>query len=254
MIYKVFLAPTKIINPLATEHQIISIPVLSEEAEYLVNELKTKRVEELSKMMKISIEVARINMDRFKKWRKSTGENEEYHAIQMYAGEAFKAFDYKSLDERFHQKMQATLFILSGLYGVLKPFDLIYPYRLEMGLNYSPSKQHRNLYNYWNEKLVSYFDHQLKKDDVIINLASQEYTKAVDLNKLGRRVITPHFKEFKNGNYTMVMMFAKKARGKMARFIVENEINRDEDLKLYCLDGYSFSESLSTENDWLFIR
>jgi cytoplasmic iron level regulating protein YaaA (DUF328/UPF0246 family) len=123
-----------------------------------------------------------------------------------------------------------------------------------MGLNYKPLSKYRNLYQFWNDKLNVYFDQNLSKDDVLINLASQEYSKVLDFKKLSRRVIVPNFKEYKNGEYRMVMMYAKNARGKMARFVLENEIKGVEDLKFFDLDGYSFNENLSSENEWIFVR
>jgi cytoplasmic iron level regulating protein YaaA (DUF328/UPF0246 family) len=153
-----------------------------------------------------------------------------------------------------YENLQNSLLILSGLYGVLKPFDLIYPYRLEMGLPYSPSKEFQNLYQFWNKKLMNYFQKNLKENDVIINLASLEYTKAISLNNLGFRVISPNFQEFKNGKYSMVAMFSKNARGKMARYILENQFSEIENLKAFNHDGYSYDEKISTNDKWFFVR
>jgi cytoplasmic iron level regulating protein YaaA (DUF328/UPF0246 family) len=123
-----------------------------------------------------------------------------------------------------------------------------------MGLSFSPSKEYKNLYTFWSDRILEYLKNELAKNDVIINLASQEYSSVIDFKKISRRVITPYFKEFKNGKNTMVMMFAKNARGKMARFIIENEIENEAYLKSYNIDGYAFDESLSTSNDWVFVR
>lgn len=254
MNFKIFLSPTKNTNLLSIRQKNFSIPQFLGEAELIVEKLKTKNLEEIANMMAISTKIAQLNLDRFNNWKKSCGSEEEFHAIQMYAGEAFKAFDFQTLDKRSFEKMQESLFILSGLYGILKPFDLIYPYRLEMGLNYSPELGFGNLNQFWSNRLTSYLDESIKMDDVIFNLASQEYSNVIDFKKLGRRIITPHFKELKNEKYSIVSMFSKKARGKMARFLIENELKTIQDLKSYNLDGYSYNEKLSNDNDWVFVR
>ena len=254
MNFKIFLSPTKNTNLFSIRQKIVSIPQFNREAELIVEKLKTKKLEEIAKMMSISTKIAQLNLDRFNNWKKSCGSEEEFHAIQLYAGEAFKAFDFQTLDKRYFEKTQETLFIFSGLYGILKPFDLIYPYRLEMGLNYSPNSVDRNLCKFWSEKLTQFLEINLKKDDVIFNLASQEYSNVIDFKKLERRVITPHFKEFKNEKYASISMFSKNARGKMARFLIENELKTIQDLKSYNLDGYSYNEKLSNDNDWVFVR
>jgi cytoplasmic iron level regulating protein YaaA (DUF328/UPF0246 family) len=146
------------------------------------------------------------------------------------------------------------LFILSGLYGILKPFDIITPYRLEIGLSFAPSHEKKNLYAFWQEKIHQYLMSNLVENDVLVNLTSQEYAKVLDFKNLGFRRITPNFKEFNNGNYKMVMMYAKNARGKMARYILDNDIQNDEDLKRFQVDGYSFDEKNSSHSEWLFVR
>jgi cytoplasmic iron level regulating protein YaaA (DUF328/UPF0246 family) len=254
MSYKIIISPTKNLNPAPIRKQIISQPYFIKEAELIANDLKTKTLEELSKLMKISNDIAHLNSNRFKNWKKSSEENREYHAIQMYSGEVFKAFDFQTFDSNRYEYLQNSLLILSGLYGVLKPFDLIYPYRLEMGLPYSPSKEFQNLYQFWNKKLMNYFQKNLNENDVIINLASLEYTKAISLNNLGFRVISPNFQEFKNGKYSMVTMFSKNARGKMARYILESQFSEIENLKAFNHDGYSYDEKLSTKDNWFFVR
>ena len=254
MSYKVLLAPTKNIHSIPFRNQIVTVPHFMSEAKSLIDNLKTKSIEELSSLMGISHDMALLNSIRYKQWKKSSDEPTAYHAIQMYAGEAFKAFDFDTIDARLHVKLQQNLFILSGLYGILRPFDLIYPYRLEMGLRFSPSTNFNNLYSFWEEKLGTYFEKLVSKEDVLINLASKEYTKVFDFNKLKYRVITPHFKEYKDGNYQMVMMYAKNARGTMARYVIENNIQSDDDLKRYKLDGYVFNSELSSDMEWFFIR
>jgi cytoplasmic iron level regulating protein YaaA (DUF328/UPF0246 family) len=151
-------------------------------------------------------------------------------------------------------KAQNSLRVLSGLYGMLKPFDLIYPYRLEMGTKWSVSDKAANLYQFWGMKVLKALEKQTDKSEVIVNLASTEYAKVIPFKQLKRTVITPIFKEFKGGEYKVVMMYAKNARGKMARFILENDFTSPEELKLFQVDGYQFNEALSDATNWVFVR
>lgn len=254
MSYKVFLSPTKNINPTPYRYEIVSDPYFRKEAKYLVDQLKTKKTTELVELMNISEELAKLTHERFKKWKMNPENALSFHAISMYAGEAFKAFDFESIDRNNYTILQNNLFILSGLYGILKPFDIVSPYRLEIGLSFAPSVEKKNLYAFWQEKIHWYLMSHLVENDVLVNLASQEYAKVLNFKNLGFRTITPNFKEFNDGNYKMVMMYAKNARGKMARYILDNDIQNDEDLKRFQVDGYSFDEKNSTLSEWLFVR
>jgi uncharacterized protein len=149
---------------------------------------------------------------------------------------------------------QQMIRILSGLYGLLKPLDLMYPYRLEMGTKWQISPAVKNLYAFWGNKIAAQLNKETTEAEVIINLASNEYFKAVDLKTLTRQVITPVFKEFKGGDYKIVMMYAKHARGAMARYIVEHNLQNPEELKGYDVDGYRFHEALSSATEWVFTR
>ena len=169
-------------------------------------------------------------------------------------GEVYKGFDIHTLSKEEVERAQNNLRILSGLYGILKPMDLIYPYRLEMGTKWNITPKIKNLYAFWGTKIAQSLRSEMVEGEVLINLASSEYFKAVDLKTLDKRVITPHFKDFKNGQLKIVMMYAKHQRGAMARYIIQNNITNPEDLKMYNLDGYSFDVNSSTENDWVFTR
>ena len=142
----------------------------------------------------------------------------------------------------------------SGLYGILKPMDLIYPYRLEMGTKFSCKADQKNLYEFWGNKVTTALKKDLKKDEVLINLASSEYYKVLQTNLIKNKVITPVFKEFKNGSYAVVAMYAKHARGAMARYLIEHNIDSIEELKMYKVDGYQYNDLLSTDKDWVFTR
>jgi cytoplasmic iron level regulating protein YaaA (DUF328/UPF0246 family) len=143
---------------------------------------------------------------------------------------------------------------LSGLYGILKPFDLISPYRLEMGTKFSPNSKSKNLYEFWSDKVTNYLLDELESDEPIINLASIEYSKVINFKRIPNLTITPIFKEFKNGKYSIVMMYAKHQRGKMARYLIDNALKSVDELKIYNLDDYSFDGKLSTEKEWVFVR
>ncbi len=254
MSYKVFLSPTKNINPTPKRYEIVSTPCFNEEAKYLVDQLKTKTTNELVELMHISKELANLTYERFQNWKMNPENALSFHAITMYAGEAFKAFDFESLERNNYMKLQHNLFILSGLYGILKPFDIVSPYRLEIGLPFAPSNLKKNLYVFWQEKIHQFLTSNLVENDVLVILASQEYAKVLDFKNLGFRTITLNFKEYNDGNYKMVMMYAKNARGKMARYILDNDIQNDKDLKRFQVDGYSFDEKNSSHSEWLFVR
>ena len=162
--------------------------------------------------------------------------------------------NYLALSDEQKKIAQDRLRILSGLYGILKPADLIFPYRLEMGTSLPVSTKEKNLYAFWKEKLTKQLNKELSTDEVIINLASAEYSKAIDFKKITNQVITPTFKEFKNGKFSTVMIFAKHARGRMSRYLIENDLKDLEELKLYSIDNYEFSATQSTDNEWVFVR
>jgi cytoplasmic iron level regulating protein YaaA (DUF328/UPF0246 family) len=140
------------------------------------------------------------------------------------------------------------------MFGLLKPLDLIYPYRLEMGTNWQISAKVKNLYQFWGDKIGQQLIDELGDNETLINLASNEYFKAIPKNAIKNPIITPQFKEYKNGKFTTVMMYAKHARGAMARYIVEQNLIDPEDLKLYNVDQYQYHESMSTPNEWVFTR
>lgn len=225
------------------------------ETNSLAKKLQKFSVKKMEKLMHISSELAQLNVQRYANWKEEIAENTtSFPAIFGFNGEVYKGFDADSLTEKQRFFTQENVRILSGLYGILKPLDLIAPYRLEMGTNWNITPKTKNLYQFWGKKLSNYLNTELIENEVIINLASTEYFKAIDLKVLKAKVITPVFKEFKNGDYKIVMMYAKHARGAMARFIVDNELENPEDLKLFCKDGYGFDANLSSETEWVFTR
>jgi cytoplasmic iron level regulating protein YaaA (DUF328/UPF0246 family) len=205
--------------------------------------------------MSISQDLAELNFERFQNFVNPNEDGEGLlPAILAFSGEVYKGFDAESLNENQSDLAQNQIRILSGLYGILKPFDLIYPYRLEMGTKFPNTKKHNNLYTFWGTKITNSIQKDLQDGEPLVNLASAEYSKVVNFKQFKNPVITPVFKEFKNGDYKMVMMYAKHARGEMARYIVCKEMDNIEKLKLFNQGGYEYSEKLSSESNWVFVR
>ena len=253
---KILLSPAKSLNETCpVDHDFFSIPWFTKESESLVKKLRKMKANQLVKMMHISSELADLNEKRFKNWVIPSEKNDShFQSIFAFNGEAYRGLNPETLTDEQLSIAQDRLRILSGLYGILKPMDLFVPYRLEMGTKWQISPKQKNLYSFWGDKLTMFLNAELQKNEVVVNLASNEYAKAINSKKLKARLITPIFKEFKNGEYKVVMMYAKHARGKMSRYLIQNEIVEIEELKLYNEDGYSFDVNQSNEHDWVFVR
>ena len=252
---KILISPAKSINEKAIKSSDSTIPMFQNEAQKIVKNLRKLKVDDLKQLMSISEDLAQLNWKRYKNWKKSDSESEELISAGFaFSGEVYRGLDLASLNSEELEIASKNLRILSGMYGILKPNDLIYPYRLEMGTRFSPIEDQKNLYEFWKNKIAKTLKKELEKEELIINLASNEYFKAIDIQQIKNRIITPIFKEFKNGNFSIVMMYAKHARGAMARYLIQNAITDIEELKLYNIDGYSFDTNQSTENEWVFVR
>ena len=219
-----------------------------EETNYLIKELKTYSVIDIKILMKLSYKLAQLNWQRFQDWN-SDGIGQ---ALFMFKGDVYKGLKAETLTESELDFTQDNLRILSGLYGLLKPKDLIYPYRLEMGTKLK-TKSGNNLYKFWENSLHKALLLELENGEEIINLASEEYSKALQISKFNNPVITPVFKDFKNGKLKVISFFAKKARGEMVNFIIKNKINKSENLKSFSNLGYQFSEE-TEKGELLFTR
>jgi hypothetical protein len=237
--------------PFAKSSEIL----FSAEASSLAERLKEFSPDELMKLMKISRQLGELNTERFFQWHWPYEKKESRQAIYAFNGEAYNGLDAWSLEVQSIDTAQNQLRILSGLYGVLRPLDGIMPYRLEMGTKL-PNKEGKNLYEFWGNKLTTQLNKDLKQGNhkALINLASQEYFKAIDPKKIVKPIITPLFKENKNGQYKVITIYAKKARGMMVRFIIQNKLTDPEDLKAFNEDGYHFNSELSQENEIVFTR
>ncbi len=251
---KVLLSPAKNIDMskrVATS--TVTTPQFISEADYLMNKMRKFSANKLAKMMHLSKELGQLNFDRNQVWQPEVALTEQTaHAIAAFNGEVYRGFDAESLDEKGIAVAQDTVRILSGLYGILRPLDVIYPYRLEMGTSWAVTPSKKNLYQYWDTKIAKAID--AEESEVIVNCASAEYFKAAKLNQLKARIVTPVFKDFKNGDYKVIMVFAKQSRGAMARFIVDNEIKDVEEIKAFNVGGYRFDANLSSEDEWVFTR
>ena len=244
---KIIISPAK---KLATDNFInkgTSIQFL-EETKYLVKELKTYTVSDLKSLMKLSDNLAQLNWQRFQDWNtKDVGQ-----ALFMFKGDVYQGLNAENFTNIELEFAQENLRILSGLYGLLKPKDLIYPYRLEMGTKLI-TKTGNNLYKFWENRLRKVLLSELKNEEEIINLASEEYSKAIQLNKFNNPVITPVFKDLKNGELKVISFFAKRARGEMVNFIIKNKIKNSENLKSFSNLGYQFTEG-TKKGEFLFTR
>ena len=233
--------------------QLYTQPRFLEQSEKLSKKLKTISKKKLSELMKISNDLAALNYDRNQTWQTPFTVDNAKQAIYAFTGAVFKGIDVASLSEEKIPELQEKLRILSGLYGLLKPLDLIQPYRLEMGTKL-PVGSTENLYKFWDHTLVDSLNEELADKELLVNLASTEYFKALPKKALKVPMITPVFKELKNGEYKIVMTYAKTARGLMVRYILDNNIQTIAGLKGFNIDNYRFSEALSTENDLVFTR
>lgn len=225
------------------------------EAEKIVSVLKKKKPAQLAELMGISPKLAELNFQRFQAWATPFTPENSWQAVLMFNGDVYQGLKAETFSADEFELAQQKIRILSGVYGLLKPLDLIQPYRLEMGTAISIAGK-TNLYEFWKTKITARLNHELTQtgQKVLVNLASNEYFSAVDTKKLKTRIITPSFKEQKNGQYQMVSFFAKRARGLMSRFIIMNNITDPEEIKAFDLEGYYFNNQLSRENDWVFTR
>ncbi|WP_250433913.1 peroxide stress protein YaaA [Hanstruepera flava] len=223
------------------------------EAERLNKLLKKKSAKSLSKLMSISDNLGQLNYERNQEWQLPFTKDSARQAVYAFSGDVYRGLDAYTISEKQLDKLQDTVRIISGLYGVLKPLDLIMPYRLEMGTKF-PVGKNKNLYEFWKKKVTQALNDELEDDELFLNLASNEYFKAIDTKALKVPVVTANFKDLKNGEYKTIMTFAKLARGYMTRYIIDTDAKTLDDIKGFNYEGYGFSESMSTDTDLVFIR
>ena len=250
------LGPSKTID--TSPHGItdsFSFPEYIDRAQALVDQLRQYSISQLKSMMKVSDTLATLNFERYVQWHSSYSAKEGQHAILAFSGEVFNGLQARSLSEEDLLFAQAHIRLLSGLYGVLKPLDLILPYRLEMGTK-MPNSKGKNLYEFWKEiipdKIVE--ETGIQDSKVLINLASNEYFRSIEPGSFLYEIITPVFKESDGKGFRNVTIYAKKARGLMLRFIIQNRINDPEYLRAFDEEGYYFNNDLSNNKEWVFCR
>ncbi len=224
-----------------------------EKSSELNSYLREMSARELSQLMNISDNLGQLNYERNLEWNPPFNKENAKQAVYAFVGEVYRGLDVKTIDESEIDKLQNKLRILSGLYGILKPLDLIQPYRLEMGTSLK-TKNAKNLYEFWGNLLVNSLNDEMEQDELLVNLASNEYSKVIPKKKLKAKVITPVFKELKGDKYKTIVVYTKKARGLMTRYIVLNNIETIEGLKGFNAEGYAFSERLSSEKELVFTR
>ena len=248
---KILLSPAKTLDyESVIPTQNTSDTLFTDEADELNAVLCTKSPKNLSDLMHISDKLSELNWQRNQEWKEMTNLRQ---AVYAFKGAAYVGLDAYTIPENRMDYLQDTLRMLSGQYGVLKPLDLIKPYRLEMGSKLKVNTD-KNLYEFWDTKVTDAINDELAEDEVVVNLASNEYFKVIKPKLLKANIITPIFKDFKNGQYKVISFYAKKARGMMTRFAVDNQIGNVKKLKTFAVDGYGFDEKLSTVTEWVFTR
>lgn len=231
-----------------------SQPRFLDQSKRLIEQLQTMPMHEIASLMKLSDNLAGLNLNRFQTWSPPFNADNAKQAVLAFNGDVYTGLDASTLNEDGFAFAQQHLRILSGLYGVLKPLDYIQPYRLEMGTKLHNAKGN-DLYAFWGDQLKASLEAEpALADGILINLASNEYFKSVHAKQLNARIITPVFKDAKNGQYKIISFYAKKARGLMSRFIIDNKMTAPEAIKGFDREGYYFSEAQSKGDEWVFLR
>jgi cytoplasmic iron level regulating protein YaaA (DUF328/UPF0246 family) len=239
----------------APKTKTFTLPDYLEDSQQLIDRARQWSALDIAELMEVSMKLAELNFDRFEAWRTPFTPQNAKQAVLAFKGDVYTGLEAESFSAADFKFAQNHLRILSGLYGLLRPLDLMQPYRLEMGRKVDTDRG-RNLYEFWGSTITVGLNQQLKKlkSPYLINLASNEYFKSVKPKLLDGEIITPEFKDWKNGQYKMMGVYAKKARGQLSRFVIRNQLTEPEAMKAFNVDGYAFSEELSKGNTWVFTR
>ena len=250
---KIIISPAKSLNfEDKVQTSINSKPLFHNDAIKINSELKKESIESLCDLMGISSKLGELNWTRNQDFTKDS--NYSKQAIFAFNGDVYDGLDINSLDNDKHQLVNNVIRILSGLYGILKPFDHIKPYRLEMGTKFSINGN-KNLYDFWKSKVTNQLKSELAEDELIVNLASNEYFSVINSKEVSNIIISPQFKDFKNGNLKIISFYAKKARGLMSRFIIDNNVKSVNEILSFDSGGYSYSKrDTADELKPVFIR
>jgi uncharacterized protein len=228
-------------------------PIFLADSIDLINELKQKNLPELQKFLGISSKLTQINWERLQEWQPKPNTKNGIHAILGYKGEVYRNLVAETLSDDAISYLQKNALIFSGLYGFVKPLDFIMPYRLEMATPFAISKK-KNLYEVWQQKLTEHLKNSTKENEVILNLTSEEYIKAIDTKQLNRKIIHFQFKTKKQGKLSNIMMHLKGGRGLMVRYCAENQIDSVDKLKTFAAGNFCFSEENSNESNLVFVK
>ena len=250
----VLLSPAKKLNEEVQLTDNCSNPIFIQDSEKLIKSLRKYSSKKLQGLMKLSPVLSDLNVSRYQDWELDHTKDVSPAAL-MFNGEVYAGLNAKSFSTTEKEEAQNHLRILSGLYGLLKLYDLVHTYRLEMGTKLKTGRKN-NLYEFWGDKIVDEVNKitSSQKEELIVNLASNEYFKSINKKKLNAKVITPVFKDFNNGEYKTVMVYAKKARGFMASYIIKNKIKNSTDLIGFDTEGYCYNKEVSKENEIVFYR
>lgn len=234
---------------------IATQPDFLDQSQILVNALRKLSPAQISGLMGISDKLGVLNFDRFHHWQTPFDTTNAKQALLAFKGDVYTGMAAENFTRKDFTFAQRHLRILSGLYGLLRPLDLVQPYRLEMGTPFNNARG-KNLYRFWGDMLTETLNRELaaQKSKLVINLASNEYFQAVNRKLLKARIITPVFKDRKNGQYKVISFFAKKARGMMSAYIIQQQITDVETIKVFDVDGYRYSAEHSSAHEWIFLR
>ncbi|NYT58741.1 peroxide stress protein YaaA [Alcaligenaceae bacterium] len=234
-------------------------PLFIEQSADLIKVLKKKSASEIAALMKLSDALAKLNVERYAAWKPVFDQTNSRQAVLAFNGDVYEGLDAPSLSDAQLKWAQEHVALLSGLYGVLRPLDLMQPYRLEMGTRLE-TKKGKNLYEFWGSAIAQYLNQHLaeqskgKKEPVVLNLASEEYFKSVDRNVLQARVVQCVFQDYKNGVWKIISFHAKRARGLMARYVIQNKVNTVEKLQGFAEEGYAYAPAESGADKLVFRR
>ena len=250
---KILISPAKSLDfENNVETSISSKPIFADQALKINNTIKNLSAPDLSSLMNISPKLSELNWSRNQEFQKI--DSKEKEAIFAFNGDVYDGIDANTINKSNHEKLQNSLRILSGLYGILKPFDKIKAYRLEMGTKISINGS-KNLYDFWRENVTNSIVNEANENEIIVNLASNEYFSVIDQSLISNTIVNPQFKDFKNGKLKIISFYAKKARGLMTRFLIDNDINSLSDIESFNSSGYMFSQNeTSNPLEPVFVR
>lgn len=230
-------------------------PALLGHSEALMQEVRLLAPQDIAGLMHVSDKIALLNYTRNQEWQVPFTLSNAKQAIFLFKGDVYEGIDAYAMNQDAMAYLQSHLGLLSGLYGLLRPLDLIQPYRLEMGTGFANARG-KNLYEFWGNEITQLLNQRIEQSNAktLVNLASQEYFKSVQVKKLAVPMVTPIFKDEKNGQYKIISFYAKRARGLMAKFAAERQITDAEMLKDFNLEGYEFNSAASNEKEWVYLR